>query len=1266
MHGIRWRTLVTVVLSLASNVPVGAIITQWGAEGDIPVPADYDGDGKADLAFFRPVDHTWHILGSKGTSWANVWGGSDDLPVPGDYDGDGQTDLAVFRGANGAWHILGTSGKTWTNSWGAPGDIPVPADYDGDRQWDYAFFRPAEHKWHIQSTKGNKWTSSWGATGDVPFAGDYDGDGKADAATFRPVDGAWYISVHGWTRWLVPFAVPEGIPHVGDYNGDGKTDVAFWHPSKAAFHISFTAGKKEIILWGTPGDIAAPADYDGDGKMDAAIFRPTDGTWHIRERKTDASPQEIFQYNSRSWQTQDGLPHPFVQAIAQTHDGPLWLGTAAGLVSFDGIRFTPLDIQAFPELKAQSIRLLFRTKGGSLLIAPEKGGLFRFAHGRLGFDQSVGQRQVRAIHEGRDGVLWLGTTNGLGRCQNEKWEWISKTHGLPDDLVLALCEDPSGSVWIGTAGGLVLYQDNQLKKSPYPVSATGAIRALHYDRENNLWIGTANRGVLRVSGDSVNNYSKAEGLPELFINSIFADSRGDLWVGTSGGLCRWTGEQFTTELNMEGRSYETILSLAEDAEGTLWIGTKEGLHQLSVRHFQSYSMREGLARNNVMSVSGDARNDLWFATWGGGLGRWHNGKISSYRSENSPLHDVLLSLYQTKDESLWIGADFDGGLFQFRKGSFVHYGKEHGIVDPAIRVMCEDQQGDLWIGTSGGLYRKRENSFQRFTTADGLAGNMIRALLNDRQGGLWIGTSEGLTRRSGDRFSPVPLPDRSTATPVLALLEDREGNLWIGTEGLGLMRWNGRKLSSCSSQDGLFSDTIFEIVDDDYGYLWMSCLAGVFRVSKKDFEDFDREKRRSIGCVSFGKADGMSTAQCNGVAKPAGWKAKDGRLWFPTTHGLVVVDPRRVPAAQMPPPVLIEEVIADKRIQRVQFKARASDRSAPAISNVESEILNLAPGRGEVEFRYTAFSFRAPEKCQFKYQLEGVDSDWVHSGSRRAAYYNSIKPGTYVFRVKASNHEGIWNQTAAAISIRLQPHFWQTVLFKALVGFTAVGLIAGAARYVTWKKVQGKLLRLEQQHAIERERTRIAQDMHDDLGARLTGILLLSRNAQETNSHEPQGHLEKISGAVEEAVDNLHAIVWAVNPQNDTLDNLVTYIQQHAQSFLKLSSIRCRFDLPDQLPHWPLPSDLRHNLFMALKEALNNVVKHAQASEVWFRVEIKDATLQFVIEDDGCGFDPGNTSIMSNGLSNMKKRLDQIGGEFEVKSRPGKGTRICLRILLQH
>jgi len=514
---------------------------------------------------------------------------------------------------------------------------------------------------------------------------------------------------------------------------------------------------------------------------------------------------------------------------------------------------------------------------------------------------------------------------------------------------------------------------------------------------------------------------------------------------------------------------------------------------------------------------------------------------------------------------------------------------------------------------------------------------MILALCEEADGRLWIGTDGGLGRWDGAKFSRVSLPEGPATNWVNALYLDRGQVLWVGTRGGGLYRYKNNTFTVCTTRQGLFSDEVYEVLEDDFGYFWMSSRKGIFRVSRKQLEDLAQGVRKTVSCTAFGRADGLPSVQCNGVAKPAAWKSRDGRLWFPTIRGVVAVLPG-IETNDRPPPVVIEEVSAGGRWLR--------SATSPAS---RAAILKVPPGWGRIEIHYTALSLKAPEKNRFRYRLEGVDPAWVDAGTHRSASYDNVAPGRYTFRVVGCNNDGVWNEDGAALVLEFAPQFHQTWWFRMLLAAAVVLLLTLFYR-----------LRVGRLRAIERLRIQIAANLHDDVGARLTKVSMLTELAdRETmDNHPGKAYLRNAFGTVREITRAMDEIVWTINPKNDTLDHLANYIFQYAQEYFQDTGINCRLDVPAQLPDRPVSTEVRHNVFMAVKEALNNALKHAQATEVRIGLAVTDGRMLITISDNGRGFAVHQAQGKGEGLENMKQRLEGIGGRLVLESAPGRGTSI--------
>lgn len=954
-----------------------------------------------------------------------------------------------------------------------------------------------------------------------------------------------------------------------------------------------------------------------------------------------STPAPLPQYSVRIWQSDDGLPQNSVFALAQGPRGYLWVGTREGLARFDGMRFTVFDHPAAPDLKHGWITALWAARDGSLWIACDGHGVVRLRqHSIERWTEAEGlpSNQTRCLLQGSDGSIWIGSEGGLTRWRDGNLTHYTDRNGLGDNSVRALCEQSNGTIRAATKRGLTSISPSGGVMGTISFGAwnANALRCVLADRDGPVWTGS-NEGLTRLAGEEKATLGVQEGLPDKVVNALYRDQAGQLWIGTYTGLARMDhAGAITSGPRAEAVFADIIYTIFEDAERNLWVGGSDGLYRLTQRRFTTLTTQQGLSCDKVMSIIEDRTGTLWVATWGGGLDAIRNGRCAWYTSTNQLTHDFVLSLHEGADGSLWAGMDFDGGLNRLRlaAGKSSAISRREGLLPAAIRVVEEDKEGALWVGTSRGLNLLRNGTIATYATTNGLAGDLVLAILNDSQGRVWVGTDGGLCLWEGQGFTNFTTRDGLSHNVVGALFEDAAHDLWIGTRGGGLNRLHAGRFTAYRSGQGLFSDEIYEILEDDFGGFWMSCRRGIFRVSRREFDELDAGRIRSLTSTAFGKADGLLSVQCNGVAKPSGWKSADGRLWFPTIRGLVAVEPGIHPN-QRPPPVVIETLIAN---------------SLPVTTGaVSDQVLRIPPGPGELEIQYTALSLQAPEKNRFKYQLEGVDPEWIDAGSRRVAYYSHIGAGRYVFRVQACNNDGVWNNSGASLEFIVQPHYWQTWWFKLSAGcLMALGLIG-------WYR-----LRVARLRALEHLRVQIAANLHDDVGARLTKVAMITEHLdRETPDQEPTKiHIKAIFQTTREIVQAMDEIVWTINPRNDTLDNLANYIFQYAQDYFADTPVRCRLDLPAQLPERTVSTEQRHNLFMAFKEALNNILKHSAASEVGIRLAVAERKLRISITDNGRGFDVAQAWHRGEGLANMRRRLHSVGGRLLLESGPGSGTRI--------
>jgi ligand-binding sensor domain-containing protein/signal transduction histidine kinase len=966
-------------------------------------------------------------------------------------------------------------------------------------------------------------------------------------------------------------------------------------------------------------------------------------------------PAQSTEFNTQLWQTEDGLPHSIVQAIAQSQDGYLWVGTREGLARFDGVRFEALEL--IPGTSSESIFCLLESRDGSLWVGTEQFGAFRLHEGRIErcfAPDGTANYAVSEIHEGGDGTIWIGSSLGILHWVNGKMEERGKFKSLRQSM----CVDPRGAVWLFGDGPLHRVDDPANTHEVHPTGTLPkAIRRIYCDRDGVFWLASNDR-LYRIQDGVATSFQKAEG-PSGLVGVIFQDHEGGHWIGTYAGLSRFVNDAFVDQDRPHEPSYR-VFAIFEDREQNLWIGSEEGLARMNPKRFKTLTKKDGLSLNTVVSVCASREGGVWIGAWGGGINRWQDGKLTYLNKGSGLSSDFVMAILESRDGSLWVGADYASPLNRIKDGQITQYGRPQGFAASVTSALYEDDHGTVWIGSRESLQSWNGSQFRLYTANDGFSQNKVNALCGGASGVVWIGTEEGLVRWIEGNFENLAASHPRLQVPILSLYEDTENVLWIGTRGRGLLHWKNGVLNEFTSRQGLFSDSIYSIVEDHQANLWLNSARGIFRIERKAINMTIEGRRTGVTSVSYGKADGiLSSGQYREVTQPAACRSDDGRLWFRTTQGVVVVNPAEITSNQVPPPVVIQEIIADKQ-------------SVALSGSSASQEVKVRPGRGELQIEYASLSFRAPEKNQYRYKLEGVDSNWVEAGTRRIAHYNNLHPGHYRLQVMASNNDAVWNEAGVSVPLFLQPHFWQTWWFLSLIGVSTAGMLVTTSRYITQRRMRRKLERLEQQNALENERARIARDMHDELGARLTSISFRGAMALRNLSDpvEAERQIVKMSETARELVSSLDQIVWAVDPENDTLDSLANYLCRYTSQFLENTPLQCAFVIPPKLPDCRLSTEVRHNVFLAVKEILNNVVKHSGAKRVTLGITVRVGEFEVSVSDDGCGInaeengEPGRMKRTGRGLANLRERLASIRGRFELCSEGGSGVHVRLIVPL--
>jgi signal transduction histidine kinase/ligand-binding sensor domain-containing protein len=958
---------------------------------------------------------------------------------------------------------------------------------------------------------------------------------------------------------------------------------------------------------------------------------------------------------TRTWQTDEGLPDNNVTGVAQTADGHLWVATLGGLMLFDGDRFEEFSATHLPKVPNHVVRTMYLDQRGELWLVMDRGAVIRVGETAAHvFDATNGfaYSRVTAVAEDKEAGVWFVYGNEVCRIQDDKVERFGAKEGLPGGGSVWLAADGQGQLWFACGSQVGVFRAGRwqtlLTVDSSPIHLAAA-------RSGGMWICTATQVVKYTEGGEPQELAK---LPErVTVQVMLEDHAGALWIGTGAhGLLRLKGNVF----EHMAVSHPEITALAEDRESNLWVGTAGGgLNLLRPRAMDLIGPKAGLPFESVRSVCEDAEGWVWAALQNGSLARGRGGEWTALSSAEGWPGGNASCVAPVREGGVWIGTR-ERGLQRWQAGRFQEWGQREGLGGQNVRSLLQAANGDLWVATdsSSRLWLFKDGEFHELQLPARV--RALRALAEGADGTIWAGTSDGqILRIQGRTVVNELAAQKGPPYSVRCLHTTADGSLWIGYAGWGIGRWRGGRYARITTTQGLYDDYVSQMLSDGQGGLWLTGNHGLFQVRLEELADVAEGRSAHLRSNAYGRDEGLPSLQPVYENNPTAWRGNDGQLWFSTRKGVLTVQPDKIRDNPIPPAVLLKQVKLDDRLVALyqsQFPLRAP-----------GEPLQLPPRHGKIEFAFTALSFNSPENVHFRYRLKGFDTEWVEAGAQRSAKYPRLRAGRYEFEVTACNEAGVWSQAGFRLPLTVQPFYWQTWWFGlgVLAAFTAA--VIGLVRYVSFRRLRRKLDHLERQAELQKERARIARDMHDEVGAKLSRLSLLSEMA----SHKAdlplaaRGETAEISETVRDAIRSFEEIVWAINPKNDTLPDLLHYLCRFTEDFLDGSEVQCAFELPDRIPEVELPTELRHHVFLAAKEAVNNVFKHAHARQVWVRLKLTAGGFDIEIEDDGQGFDggePAQRSGKGNGCENMRERMRLAGGRFEIQTRPGKGTRVTLRV----
>jgi len=975
------------------------------------------------------------------------------------------------------------------------------------------------------------------------------------------------------------------------------------------------------------------------------------------------------------WHAADGLPSDSVTAIIQTPDGFLWIGASAGLARFDGVKFTVESVGRTTN-RLTGVTALCEDSNGHLWVGTQRNGVFELAEGRFtNYTRKHGllDEYITSLAADAKGQVWIGGASGLNLWDGESFKSFTTRDGLPDEFVSGVNVARSGAVWITTRSGMSRFSGGGI--APYAFQTDSQGRSPEYlgayeDRRGNLW-AFGDTYLINLAEGKRFNYFRGSEPASVRIWSLCEGLHGRLWIGTSGrGLFCFEDNSIRPVILGESRWPYDVRAICEDREGNLWLGTSGGgLAQLRPQSVHVVRGGLGLPESAPTALALDRNGRVFVGLERGGLWAGEAGRFDQFTGGGFPLVQCISSVCVDHDGVVWAGTTGDG-LYGLRDRGGVHLTTADGLDDNTILAVAADPQTGVWASTpTGSVHHVSKNGSARFGTLQGLPGAPVTSMIPAAGGGIWLGTQDGQILREKDGVFTRPEGVMNWGgSPAVALCESQPNRLWIGARGGGLTLWTEGLAAHWGVNNGLPSQVIWSVLEDASKNLWLATASGIYRVSPGDLRQSLANSQVSLACRLVSPAK-ITSGGDTILGGPRGALGEEGSLWFAVSDGILKVNAQQ-PEAEPPSfPVCLESAIINGQ---PAMPLLSGPLWSPGFSNAAR--YRMPVDLRSLEIQFTALSFVAPDEIQFRHKMDGFDPDWVSDAGARAARYGRLQHGNYTFRVAARAGDGVWQEAAQTFAFVVPTPVYLQPWALALYFISAVGAIVGTVRVISHRRLRNKLARLEQQQALERERMRIARDMHDEMGSKLTKISFMSERLQvdAESAGTPGDRIQSIAQTARDLLKTMDEIVWVVNPRNDSLENLTAYLSQYALEYFQNTSVECELRLPQDIPSHPLSSEARHNIYLTFEETLNNALKHSSAAKVKVEMSVDSHEFRIVVSDNGKGFDLAAAEAKSqarggrggNGLRNMRQRVAAVGGECSISSAAGAGATVTIRVRL--
>ena len=946
---------------------------------------------------------------------------------------------------------------------------------------------------------------------------------------------------------------------------------------------------------------------------------------------------------------EDGLPQSELRAITQVPGGRLLIATYGGVASFDGLRFSPIRVDAKDPAASEPVNSLLLSRSGDLWIGTDDRGIIRQTAGTaVNVSEQAGfyQERIRGLFEDATGTIWAATHDGIERITvhggTQSVELLDRLGPVSGDITTPFAEDGRGGIFVLTSDGVFHLtargvHTHILEHHQFHHKTKGDAVGIYYDRRGVLWVGLRDGLVRLIPGKGTDEYTQEEvqGFRSE-VTVLAGDFQGNMWVGTrTHGLCRVTGSKFSCWTTKDGLADDFVRSLYEDDEHNLWVGLSSGglarwrIATLIPLRGEPRELREA----QPAAILQDHHGYLWIGTWGNGLFRLKDGRFQREPlTENS---SAIRTMEEDAAGNVWIGTWFNG-LLRYNNAGFEHILLGRETLTDAISALLSDRSGGFWVGTYTGLLHYADGVPAKGKGVLLLKDKLVTCLAQNDDGSILVGTSAGLYRVVGDTVRKV---EGLSHPYVLSISIDNARNVWVGTKAGGLDLLKGEHPIHLDTTNGMVDYTIFSVLDDGQGFLWMATSRGIVRVQEQQLEEVAAQKRKTLDYVLLGKADGMPSSECLGVAQPHSTRAKDGTMWFATAKGLAHTDPDGAVPPAAHPAELTGALLDDAHVQ---------------VTNR----LDLSPGLEDLVFQFNSQNLSNPAQMEFRYKLDGYDRDWTVTRSR-AAHYRKLPPGHYRFLVDARNAGAAWNDDVTSLAVYQRPYFYQAWWFYALL---CVAAAVAAVRLFRWKLTRAK----GELGVVLEERNRIAREWHDTLMAGFAAIawqmettarLLGSENSAAAKACELARNMVRHCQA------EARRILWDLRENQEATGPLSNALSNALKPLSAKEGVDMRLEVEGQ--EVALAPGSVHHLVCIGQEAVTNALRHAVPSIISVHLQYHADSLSLSVKDDGRGFRASDklAAIYGHfGIPVMEERARKLGGSLRVETSAGSGTEILVHV----